>query len=153
MLVRKLNHRYEEVWSYEVTLIQRGNTWIEVEGLFNIADRSDGFMQWRYGDRLREWFYTDRWYNIFEVHNVDDDALKGWYCNLTYPAVITDTEIAWADLSLDLFVDPRGAWTILDQEEYDALDLSEADRAQVANALSDLQGMVTAREGTFAQIP
>ena len=42
----------------------------------------------RRGDRFIETYYTDRWYNIFEIHAREDDRLKGWYCNIAKPAVM-----------------------------------------------------------------
>ena len=41
-----------------------------------------------------ECFYNDRWYNILEIHDRDDDRLKAWYCNVTLPAEFTPGRIA-----------------------------------------------------------
>ncbi|OQY20658.1 MAG: hypothetical protein B6I35_10355 [Anaerolineaceae bacterium 4572_32.2] len=44
-----------------------------------------GYVALEPSDRWTECFYTDRWYNVFEIHAADD-SLKGWYCNITRPA-------------------------------------------------------------------
>jgi protein associated with RNAse G/E len=90
------------------------------------------------GDRLVETFYSDRWYNVFAVYDRDDGALKGWYCNVTRPATITDTAVSSDDLALDVWVSPDGAVTVLDEEEFAALELSDADRAMALDAVQQL---------------
>jgi len=50
-----------------------------------------------------ETYYTDRRYYIFEIHDRDDDQLKGWYCNVSRLAVLdADDRLLYMDLALDL---------------------------------------------------
>lgn len=81
-------------------------------------------------------FYADRRYNAFEVHAADG-RLKGWYCNITRPARIADTEVSAEDLALDLWVDPQRRVTVLDEEEFAALDLSPVERTAALAALRE----------------
>src|SRR5688500_1798754 len=46
-----------------------------------------GYVVFETGDHFYEHYYTERWYNIFEVRGVSG-ALKDWYCNVTRPAQI-----------------------------------------------------------------
>ena len=46
-----------------------------------------------------ETFYSDRWYNIFEIYDRDDDQFKGWYCNIGKPAMIEDDFVSYVDLA------------------------------------------------------
>jgi len=72
-----------------------------------------------------EVYYTDRFYNIFEIHDRDDRYLKGWYCNVGPPAVMeADNRLSYVDLALDLWVVPDGVQTELDEDEFAALDLA-----------------------------
>jgi hypothetical protein len=104
------------------------------------------------GDRFREWFYRDRWYNIFEIAE-SGGALKGWYCNIAEPATITEKEIRCRDLLLDLWVAPEGKTLILDEDEFDADDAIEAPaREQALAALAELQQMIAARKAPFDKI-
>ncbi len=91
------------------------------------------------GDRFIESYYTDRWYNVFEIHARDDDHLRGWYCNIACPAVIDGDAISYIDLALDLLVFPDGRQIVLDLEEFTALDLPDAQRASAWAALEHLQ--------------
>ena len=66
----------EEMWRWEGRELQRSETDVLLEAAFNVDEHHLGEMVLRRGDRLVESYYSDRWYNIFEVHAVEDDALK-----------------------------------------------------------------------------
>ena len=90
-------------------------------------------------DRYLETFYNDRWYNVFEIYDRDDAHLKGWYCNVGRPAVLGDGTVSYVDLAIDLWVSPDGRQTVLDQDEFDALELEPAERASALLGLAQLQ--------------
>ncbi len=150
ILVIKNDHTGREVWRYEGIVLERGLTHVTLEAFFNREDRDDGYVIWRRGDRFIEHFYSDRWYNIFEVHDVTDDRIKGWYCNLTRPARIRDGTVAADDLSLDVWIDPDGRTLIMDEDEYTALPLTAAEREAVQDALADLLAQAQAGSPPFA---
>jgi len=62
--------------------------------------------------------------------------------HLTRPVEITDDQIRWTDLALDLLVLPDGQQILLDEQEYEALRLSDATRAGVDAALRTLRRWV-----------
>ncbi|MCC7450091.1 MAG: DUF402 domain-containing protein [Anaerolineae bacterium] len=150
--VRKLDHTGREVWRYSGATLERGATWIKLQAYFNRDDRDDGYVVWRRGDRFVELFYADRWYNIFEVHDVSDDHLKGWYCNITYPATIEDHTVGNADLALDVWVNPAGDVLILDEDEFAELPLDAATRDNAWEAIAELRGRIERREPPFDQL-
>ena len=139
ILVRKLNHRGEETWRYTGQVIERGPTWVRLEARFNREDMPFHGIVFGKGDRFLETFYTDRWYNIFEIHDRSDGTLKGWYCNVGKPAVLGDGEVSYIDLALDLLVYPDGRQLVLDEDEYADLPLSAEERAACIRALAELQ--------------
>ena len=94
----------------------------------------------RQGDRFVETFYTDRWYNIFEIHDLEDDRIKGWYCNVGCPAVReADDRLSYVDLALDLWVAPDGLQTVLDEAEFIALQLDGETRRAAKAGLEGLK--------------
>jgi predicted RNA-binding protein associated with RNAse of E/G family len=141
----KNNFEGREVWRYEGVILERGETYVRLEAPFNRDDIDLGYVIFRRGDRFVEWFFSDRWYNIFEVHDVRDDRLKGWYCNITRPAKLERSRITADDLELDLFVHPDGRMLVLDREAFNALPLDGAERLAALDGLAALQAMV--REG------
>ena len=136
--VYKLDHHGREVWRYPGRVLARDAHTIRLEGFYNRDNTTVGYAVFKRGDRLVETFYSDRWYNVFAVYDRDDGALKGWYCNVTRPATITGEMVSSDDLALDVWVSPDGAVTVLDEDEFAALELSEADRAAAEDALQQL---------------
>jgi protein associated with RNAse G/E len=151
--IRKLDHQGHETWRYTGLVLDRGATWVRLQAYFNRPDHDAGYVVFRQGDRFIERFYSDRWYNIFEIHDVSDDRLKGWYCNLTRPATIGASEISSEDLALDVWIDPAGQIALLDEEEYQALPLSARERQQVLRAVDELRAQVERRDPPFDVIP
>ena len=136
--VYKLDHHGRELWRYPARVLARDAHSIRLEGFFNRDDTPVGPAVFRRGDRLGETFYSDRWYNVFAVYDRDDGALKGWYCNITRPATITDEAVSGDDLALDVWVSPDGAATVLDEEEFAALELGEDERDAARQALGQI---------------
>ncbi|MGB1251280.1 MAG: DUF402 domain-containing protein [Candidatus Promineifilaceae bacterium] len=90
------------------------------------------------GDYLHEYFYTDKWYNIFALYDGSNNQLKGWYCNVTRPNILTESAVFWPDLALDVWVTPEGVATVLDEDEFAALGLDSAETQQAHQALAEL---------------
>jgi predicted RNA-binding protein associated with RNAse of E/G family len=120
-----------------------------LEARFNRDDMDLGYVEFRRGDRFVEYFYADRWYNIFAIYDADDDHLKGWYCNVTRPAVFGDGEVHADDLALDVFVFPDGRTLVMDEEEYAALPLTLAERKEALAAVTELQRRARNAEPPF----
>lgn len=150
--VIKNDHTGKEVWRYEGRVLQQTDTCVQLEALFDRDDMDLGYARFRRGDRFVEWFYTDRWYSIFQIHDAEDDAIKGWYCNFSRPASIANGCVAADDLALDMFVYPDGRTLLLDQDEFDALPITDPVRDAVLAALEELQARVAAQAPPFDRI-
>jgi hypothetical protein len=100
----------------------------------------------RPGDIFMEFYFAKERFNIFQICDLAG-RFKGWYCNVTELAEITEGEIRWRDLILDLVVLPDGRQIVRDQEEFEALDPSADLRARVDAALETLQRW--AQEGRY----
>ncbi len=148
--VYKLDHRGHEVFHYDARVVARAPGMIQIEARFEARDVAHlGPILLRRGDRMVEWFYADRWYNIFEIHDAADDGLKGWYCNITRPAILVDGEVRADDLALDLVVLPGGEVLLVDEDEFAALDIPPSDRVAALAAADDLRRAVAARQPPF----
>jgi ABC-type nitrate/sulfonate/bicarbonate transport system ATPase subunit/protein associated with RNAse G/E len=147
--VIKGDHTGKEVWRYRGAIVARTETVITLEARFDLDIREMGYVTFREGDRFLECHHADRWYSLYEVHDRDDDRLKGWYVNFSRPAIFTDSAIKADDLALDLWVAPDGQTLELDREEFDALPISEAERAAVLQALAEVKALLAARRPPF----
>lgn len=139
ILVLKLNLEGLETWRYCGQVLERGDHQIVIEAYFNRPDTLFHGISLKQGDRFIETFYTNRWYNIFEIHDQEDDRLKGWYCNISFPAEIDEDRVSYIDLTLDLLVYPDGTQLVLDEDEFNQLPLMESIRMQARSSLKSLQ--------------
>lgn len=137
--VQKKNLTGEVTYQYEGTLLSRDEHSITLEALFDRADMPFMDVVFKTGDRFVETYYSDSWYNIFAIHDRDDGRVKGWYCNIGKPAEIHDGIVSYVDLALDLWVSADGKQTVLDEDEFEALNLSEELRARALHGLDALQ--------------
>jgi len=143
--VQKLNLAGDVTWQYEGQIVRREPNAVILEAFFNRSDLPFQDVVFKHNDRFIETFYTDRWYNIFEVHDRDDGNLKGWYCNVGRPAKLEDGIVSYVDLALDLWVSMDGTQTVLDQDEFEALDLEPGERAHALTALHELESAFNAK--------
>ena len=143
--VRKLQPGGEETWRYTGRVLERQPDRIMLEAEFNRDEVTFHGITLRRGDRFVETYYTDRWYNVYAIHNREDGGLKCWYCNIGRPAVIGDGEVSYIDLALDLLIYPDGRQLVLDEDEFAALALSPDERQHARQALQELQSDFTDR--------
>lgn len=139
MKILKKNLADEVTWQYDSKVLHRDENSITVEAFFNRDDMPFQEIVLKRNDRFVETFYTDKWYNIFEIYDRDDGRLKGWYCNITKPAVIEDGLVAYVDLALDLWVSADGSRKMLDEDELEELDLDDLTRQKVYESLQELE--------------
>jgi uncharacterized protein len=138
--VIKRNTAGEETWRYSGELLKHEGNSVNLEALFNRDDMPFMDITLKRGDRFMETFYTDRWYNIFEIYDRENGALKGWYCNVSRPAVFeTDECLSYIDLALDLWVAPNGTQFVLDEDEFNELDLDQETHRNALLALEQLK--------------
>ncbi|HMB25353.1 MAG TPA: DUF402 domain-containing protein, partial [Anaerolineales bacterium] len=60
-------------------------------------------------------------------------------CNVGKPVEVRDGVVSYVDLALDLWVSANGTQTILDEDEFEALELSEELRTGALRGLAELQ--------------
>ncbi|MBO0517453.1 DUF402 domain-containing protein, partial [Streptomyces beijiangensis] len=58
--------------------------------------RDFGFVRFEPGDVFTEHYWRDRWYAVKEVRS-SDGVLKGWYCDVTRPAVLDGHQLTVED--------------------------------------------------------
>lgn len=150
--INKLNLQHQLLWSYTGSVLERSANTIKLEAHFNRETRDAGYVVFEKHDRFVEYFYADRWYNIFEMHSAKDDQLKGWYCNIAKPALFSDHAIDQVDLALDVWIDPNGTPRVLDEDEFAALDLDQATRQQARQAIQELIDLAWRRAAPFDSI-
>jgi protein associated with RNAse G/E len=148
--VHKLDHTGAEKIAYTGKVLERIENMVVIEAYFARERMELDYVTLTTGDRFVEYFYSDRWYNVFAIYDATDGAFKGWYCNITRPARIDDADVYAEDLALDYFVQPSGREFVLDEDEFAGLPLAAEEAAAARAALQELRTLAARREGPFA---
>ena len=138
--------------SYQAVLREVNEEYICIDAEFALADRDLGYIKLRRGDNFREWFYRDRWFNIFRMADGETNSLKGWYCNITRPPIVYAHQIAAEDLCLDVFVYPDGRTLLLDEDDFRDLSLSKDEVEKARQAVAAIRRLVEKRLPPFDEI-
>lgn len=149
MTIIKQDAAGTEQYRYEARVVERGDTWVCVRAPFNRDRAQVDTVTLLRGDIFTEWFFNDRWYNIFRIEDHQTQQLKAWYCNLTRPAEISEEVVMAQDLALDVLVLPDGSAKLLDEDEYAALKLSAPEDAAVQAALAELRMLIDSHQPPF----
>ncbi len=139
--VLKLDHKGVERWRYPAMVLWENSEGVLVEAFFDREYRPFHGIGLAPGDRFLEAYFWQRWYNIFQMHDRHSGMLKGWYCNVTSPATMSEEILSCRDLALDLLVYPDGRKLVLDEDEFAALKLDEVEARQARQALGQLQAV------------
>lgn len=145
VVILKNNPAGELMFRYEGKILHRSDTEVLLEAFFGLEERSIVDIPLKKGDRFLEAYYSDRWFNIYEIRDSQDDHLKGWYCNIASPAELGESEIVFRDFALDLLVYPDGRQLVLDEEEFAALQCSAQERELALAGLAQLQAQFRER--------
>ncbi|WP_217185158.1 DUF402 domain-containing protein [Streptomyces sp. AC495_CC817] len=112
--------------------------------------RDFGFVCFGPGDVFTEYYWRDRWYAVKEVRD-PQGVLKGWYCDITRPAVFSGGEVVVEDLDLDLWRSADGGTVLrLDEDEFEESGLTRSDpeaAAAAMAALDTLEALATTEGG------
>ncbi|QKW05695.1 DUF402 domain-containing protein [Streptomyces sp. NA04227] len=115
--------------------------------------RDFGFVRFEPGDVFTEYYWRDRWYALKEVRG-PQGTLKGWYCDITRPAVLSGTELVVEDLDLDLWRSADGTQVLrLDEDEFAESGLADRDPEAARQAVAALDELeLLARQGDFGTL-
>jgi hypothetical protein len=69
-----------------------------------------------------EYYWLDRWYNVFRFHEPEGD-LRNFYCNVNMPPIFENESLDYIDLDIDVLVWKDFSYEILDLEEFESNSL------------------------------
>jgi protein associated with RNAse G/E len=149
--VVKQNPLGETKIQYQGEVVERLAEGVIIQAYWSQPTKNLGYASFERGDRFIEYYYTNRWYNIFDIANAYG-VRKGWYCNIAEPAAIFDDRVEQIDLLLDVWVSPQGETLVLDEDEFAAdTTLSEEQRSRARQALQELLAMIAAQQEAFSR--
>lgn len=121
---------------------------------FFVVDKAR-FIEFPY--RTRQYFSTNKWFNLIEIENVENQKIT-WYCNLATPPEYISYGLKFIDLDLDIVSYPKDkSWEILDEDEFEEnqikyrypKDLVERVRHEQQRIIKILKSGVTSPEDLF----
>ncbi len=79
--VVKQNPRGEPKIQYQGEILERLASGVIIQAYWSQATKHLGYTTFEPGDRFIEYYYTNRWYNIFDIADANG-VRKGWYVML-----------------------------------------------------------------------
>lgn len=149
--VVKLSPPGETKIRYQGEVVEHFSHGVIIQAYWSQPAKNLGYASFEPGDRFIEYYYTDRWYNIFDIAS-KQGVRKGWYCNIAEPAMLFEDRIEQVDLLLDVWVSPEGETLILDEDEF-ATDttLTAQQRNGAQQALQELLQMIAHQQEAFSK--
>lgn len=139
IMIIKQDYLGHDVWQYSGTLVEIDDNKIVIEAYFDREDTPVDKIVIRQGDKFIETYFSNQWFNIYEIQDQRSGNVKAWYCNISYPAEISSDSVVFRDLVLDLLVFPDETQVVLDMDEFEALSITGDLRQQALQALEQLQ--------------
>jgi protein associated with RNAse G/E len=148
----KLDPQGHKTIQYHGEVARRLPHGVIIEARWTLPARDLGYTRFEPGDSFIEYYYTDRWFNTFDIASTHGTR-KGWYCNITEPAVIFDNHIEQIDLLLDVWVSATGEPLILDEDEFtNTTMLSDRQREGAQRGLEMLLHLIREQREAFASL-
>lgn len=142
---RKYDQSIRRIWQCE--LVEQTGSLLVFVGTFDGDIKHPGLGSIARGTISYEYYWLDRWYNVFRFHE-PDGTFRNYYCNINMPPIFAGGVLDYVDLDIDLVVWPDGKYEILDEAEYEENALKygypDAVRTNVAEALKTLLAMAKA---------
>ena len=99
-----------------------------------------------------EYYWLDRWYNVFRFSDPDRE-LKNFYCNVNTPPEFDGRVLSYIDLDIDVLVAPDLTYKILDVDDFEEnarrYGYPEEIQANARRALSQLTGLIETKSFPF----
>lgn len=99
-----------------------------------------------------EYYWLDRWYNVFRFHE-PTGGLRSYYCNVNVPPVFDGSVLSYVDLDIDILVEPDLSYRVVDLDEFETNSAhfrypSEV-RERAHAALQELVTLIESRQFPF----
>jgi len=142
----KQDYSGRNLWEYTGILLERDGNKIVIQAYFDREKTPVDNLVLQPGDKFVETYFSDEWFNIYEIQESESGIIKAWYCNITFPAEISTNSVIYRDLALDLLVYPDGVQKVLDMDEFIALPIDDFTRKNALISLEKLQAIFATNE-------
>ncbi len=112
---RKFDGKIHRSWNAE--LIEQKDSLLMFVGKFDQDVEHSHLGIIRRGTISYEYYWLERWYNIFRFHQPDGD-LRNFYCNVNLPPKFENGVLDYVDLDIDVLVWQDCSLFVLDLDEF-----------------------------------
>ncbi len=99
-------------------LLRQEGSLIVLDAKFSVEIIHDLLGNIASGTHSLEYYWLDRWYNVFRFAE-PDGKLRNYYCNVNVPPTFDGEILSYVDLDLDILVEPDLSYRILDVEDFE----------------------------------
>ncbi|HVS21172.1 MAG TPA: DUF402 domain-containing protein [Pyrinomonadaceae bacterium] len=153
IVVRVLKYDGKEYRRWNARMARKEGSLLILEAEFEFEVQHDSLGRIQRGTRTIEYYWLDRWYNIFRFLE-SDGRTRLYYCNVNMPPTFGGSELRYIDLDIDILVQPDLSYQVLDLEEFEAnairYDYSEEVKSRTHAAVDELVAMIETRQFPFA---
>jgi protein associated with RNAse G/E len=148
--VRKYDGREHRRWPARIARIE--GPLLVLDAVFEDEIEHDLLGTIARGTISTEYYWLDRWYNVFRFSD-SDGKLKNFYCNVNQPPNFDGHVLSYIDLDIDVLVAPDLTYKILDLDDFEAnaraYAYPEDVQANAHHALEELTKLIEARAFPF----
>lgn len=139
---------------WQAKLLARKGTLLVLKGVFDREIDHPHLGLIRRSTISHEYYWLDRWYNVFRFHE-PDGAFRNYYCNISMPPTYENGVLDYVDLDIDILVAKDGTYSILDSDEFEENaakhGFSDDLRTKVSESVDELIMMIGLRQFPFDQ--
>ena len=137
---------------WAATLLRQEGTLLILDAKFEAEVRHDLLGTIELGTLSLEYYWLDRWYNVFRFSD-PAGKLRNYYCNVNVPPLFDGAVLSYVDLDIDILVEADLSYRVLDLEEFDEnaarYRYSDAVKANAHQAVSELIDLIKHRRFPF----
>jgi protein associated with RNAse G/E len=150
--VRVLKYDGTEYRRWKASLAQQEDSLLVLDAEFEYDVQHQLLGEIKRGTRTIEYYWLDRWYNIFRFLD-EDGATRLFYCNVNMPPKFEGATLSYVDLDIDILVQPAFSYQVLDQDEFEKhaelFGYDDETRRQAHSAVDELIAMIERRQFPF----
>src|ERR1043166_1773274 len=152
VIVRVLKHDGAEHRRWHGRIVKQAGSLTVLEAEFDVDVTHHLLGEIKRGTRLIEYYWLDRWYNVFRFLQ-DNGLTRLYYCNVNTPPAVDGQYLTYIDLDIDVIVRPEYSSEVLDLDEFKAnsqrYEYSAEEKANAGRAVEELTGMIELRQFPF----
>lgn len=146
----KLDGKIHRSWKAEI--IEKTEDLLIFRGIFEKEIKHSHLGVIRPGTVSYEFYWKNRWYNIFRFHE-PEGALRNYYCNINQPPAIENNRLNYVDLDVDVLVWTDLSFEILDLDEFEEnskrFGYSNELREKVDGSLAEILRLIKNKDFPF----